>query len=196
MVCRGPRLQGPARAFGMTVNWAIRSCGPADAPALALVGAATFLETFANVLDGADVVAHCQTRHSARFYADWLESGASAWLAETHGGAPIGYAVLAEPDLPLPDLGPGDIELKRIYTLSRFHGAGLGGAFMAAALDAAIEAGRDRLLLGVYAGNERAIAFYRKQGFERIGERRFKVGAHSYDDVILARRVVGSLPQP
>jgi ribosomal protein S18 acetylase RimI-like enzyme len=43
-----------------------------------------------------------------------------------------------------------------------------------------------RLLLGVYAGNERAIAFYRKQGFAPIAKRLFKVGDRDYDDIVFA----------
>ena len=45
----------------------------------------------------------------------------------------------------------------------------------------------DRLLLGVKQDNERAIGFYRKQGFEQIATRRFDVGGTFYDDVVLAR---------
>ena len=80
---------------------------------------------------------------------------------------------------------PGDIELKKIYLLSRFHGSGIAGRLFEAALTGA--AGHDRLLLGVKQDNERAIAFYRKQGFEQIATRRFDVGGTFYDDVVLAR---------
>ena len=50
-------------ARAMIPTAAIRSCTPADAQALALVGAATFLETFAGVLDGQAIVAHCEQAH-------------------------------------------------------------------------------------------------------------------------------------
>ena len=56
-------------------------------------------------------------------------------------------------------------------------------------MDAAVDAARgfQRLLLGVYRGNHRAIAFYRKSGFEQIAERRFEIGGTFYDDIVLAR---------
>jgi ribosomal protein S18 acetylase RimI-like enzyme len=47
--------------------------------------------------------------------------------------------------------------------------------------------GKRRLLLGVYAGNARAIAFYRKTGFAEIGARQFLVGATLCDDLVMAR---------
>jgi diamine N-acetyltransferase len=170
------------------MDWRIRAAEAGDVDALALIGAATFLETFAGVLDGPAIVAHCLEAHSAGAYAQYLAGGAGAWLAEAgEGAAPIGFALLAEADLPGGDPA-SDLELKRIYSLSRFHGTGLGSALMGTAVAAA--AGRaERLLLGVYAGNARALAFYRKQGVEPIGERRFRVGQRDYDDLVLAKRL-------
>ncbi|PKP98701.1 MAG: GNAT family N-acetyltransferase [Alphaproteobacteria bacterium HGW-Alphaproteobacteria-13] len=164
--------------------WTIREAGGDDAAALALVGAATFLESFAGVIDGDAIVGHCAAKHRAESYRALLADGARAWLAEAQpGGAPVGYALVGAPDLDA--ARDGDFELKRIYALSRFHGTGLGAALMACAVAAA--AGHRRLLLGVYARNHRAIAFYRKQGFADIGTRRFDVGGKIYDDLVLAR---------
>lgn len=165
-------------------TWTIREAGEGDAAALGLIGAATFLETFAGILDGAAILGHCAAQHSAAAYRTYLASGARAWLAEAQpGGAPIGFALVAAPDLAVAEAG--DIELKRIYSLSRFHGSGLGAALMKRVVAAA--EGHRRLLLGVYARNERALAFYRKQGFADIGTRRFDVGGKLYDDLVLAR---------
>ncbi|NIJ21315.1 ribosomal protein S18 acetylase RimI-like enzyme [Sphingomonas naasensis] len=168
-------------------GWRVRPATRGDATALALVGAATFLETFADILDGAAVLAHCRDANAPAAYAHYLESGAVAWLGETHKGAPVGFALLIAPELPQELVQPGDLELKRIYLLSRFHGIGLGAALMDAAVAEARARGAPRLLLGVYAHNARAIAFYRKQGFVPIGMRQYAVGAELYDDVVLAR---------
>lgn len=165
-------------------GWHLREAGAEDAAALALVGAATFLESFAGVIAGDAIIAHCARHHQADAYAALLEKGARAWLVEAaDGGAPLGYALLGQPDLDAAQAG--DVELKRIYSLSRFHGAGMGPALMTAVLHAA--AGHQRLLLGVYHGNARALAFYKKQGFTQIGTRQFQVGPRLYDDYILAR---------
>jgi ribosomal protein S18 acetylase RimI-like enzyme len=164
-------------------QWAIKPAGPEHAASLALVGAATFLESFAGILAGEDIVAHCASQNSPNIFGKYLAGGAKIWLAEADKGAPVGYAMLTAPDLP--GAQAGDIELKRIYTLSRLHGSGVGGALMQAVTDAAN--GYQRLLLGVYRHNERAIAFYRKQGFEPVGTRQFKVGGTLYDDLVFAK---------
>ncbi len=167
-------------------GWTLREAGAADAAALALVGAATFLESFAGVIDGDAIIGHCARHHQADAYAALLNGGARAWLVEaSDGGAPLGYALVGQPDLAVAQ--DGDVELKRIYSLSRFHGSGMGAALMAEAVKAA--AGYQRLLLGVYHGNARALAFYKKQGFTQIGTRQFQVGPRLYDDYILARPV-------
>ncbi len=166
----------------------LRVAAPGDEQALALVGAASFLETFAGVLDGADILTHCATQHAAPLYAQWLARGDMClWIAQTTAGAaPVGYAVLAPAALPVADPQPDDLELKRIYLLHRFQGGGLGRRLMQAAIDEARNRAARRLLLGVYARNEKALAFYMRCGFEQVGERRFQVGGNQYEDAVLA----------
>ena len=160
----------------------IREADAGDAGRLSLIASATFLETFAGMISGDALVAHCETQHAPAYLAGLLEAGARAWLAEI-AGAPIGYALLNEPELDA--ASEGDIELKKIYLMSRFHGSGIARSLFDSAC--ACARGRRRLLLGVKDDNHRAIAFYTKQGFRQIGTRRFDVGGTLYDDVVLAR---------
>jgi len=179
-----------------------------DAPALALVGAATFLEAFTWMLPGADIIAHCAKNHTAEAYRVALaKPDTRITLAETAAsGAPVGYAMLAAPDLPSFDLRPGDIELKRIYLLSRFRSrrsapvlntAGqpipdlnAGQALMNAAIADAESMGCRRLLLGTNADNQRAISFYRRNQFADAGTRTFQVGSQCCCDLLMARLLV------
>lgn len=172
----------------MTIT--IRPCGPADAAALALLGQATFLQSYADSLPAADIAHHCAHEHSEARYAAWLANpDYRIWGAEkAPGGVLVGYAVMSPPDLP-GAIEPGDVELKRLYLLHRFHGGGTGAALMRAVVEAARAAGAGRLLLGVYGENAAAIGFYARQGFTEAGVRKFQVGAQVYDDLVLARRL-------
>jgi diamine N-acetyltransferase len=165
----------------------IRAAVPEDAANLALIGAATFVDAYCDVLPGANIIAHCAKEHSAARYQDFLQRAkVGAWLAETsRKGAAIGYALNLPPDLPVA-IEKGDIELKRIYLLSRFQGCGAGKALLAASVNHAREQGAGRLLVGVYDQNDKAIAFYRRQGFVPIGTREFQVGGDFYHDLVLA----------
>lgn len=165
----------------------IRPCTPDDAGRLSVVAAATFIETYAGIVDGADIVHHCRTTHAAEAYEALLADPARRLFLATldPGDAPVGFLLMGAPDLPV-DTGPDDMELTRIYALHRFHGQGLGPRLMQTAIDAARAAAKRRLLLAVYSRNDRANAFYRKTGFRRVGERLFHVGVSDYQDWVLA----------
>ena len=165
---------------------ALRRCVEGDAQALSLIGAATFLEAFAGVLEGEDILKHCRVQHGTERYAAWLADDAYLLCLAELKGAPVGFAVLSPPDL-LVALTPDDIELKRIYLLHRFQGSGLGRRLMEWSVEHARAMGRKRLLLGVKADNAAALGFYERVGFERIGERKFLVGSTWCDDYLLAR---------
>ena len=174
---------------GTSAPLTLREATTSDADRLALVGRATFLESYAHVLTGDDILLHSRHQHTPELYTDWLASpDAACCLAETPTGAPVGYAVLCPPDLPVA-LEPGDLELKRIYMLHRFQGQGTGGALLRWAMAEASRRGAPRLLLGVYGQNHAAISFYRRHGLEVIGTRQFLVGTTLHDDLVLAIRL-------
>jgi ribosomal protein S18 acetylase RimI-like enzyme len=160
-----------------------------DAPALAIVGAGTTLETFAGLVDGQSLLQHCEKNHSVAAYQKYLATpNTQAWLAVVQpGDAPIGYILITPPDLPLDDITTEDIELKRIYLFARFQGTGTGRLLMNKAVEIAVESGKRRLLLGVNAENETALSFYYRNGFTKAGVRKFQVGDILCDDFILAR---------
>jgi GNAT superfamily N-acetyltransferase len=180
----------------------LRAATAADADALALIGAATFLEAYTWMLPGPDIVASCAQNHSAAVYAQYLARPTTrATLALTGTDVPVGYALVCTPELPEIVGLPGDIELKRIYLFSRFRSGatpvldsngqpvpGLRGgqALLDAAITHAHSLGAKRLLLGTYAGNQPAIAFYRRNGFVEIGTRTFVVGNQHCDDLVFA----------
>jgi GNAT superfamily N-acetyltransferase len=188
---------------------ALRPATLADAPALALVGGATFLEAFTWMLPGPDIIAHAAKNHTISAYEHYLDDPNTRITLAVTGpavdfgdqpGATVGYALLCTPELPTLQTFPTDIELKRIYLFSRFRtapvldAAGLpipnlrpAQALMDAAVTDARSLRRTRLLLGTHAGNLRAIAFYRRNGFTETGKRTFQVGNQVCSDLIFAK---------
>jgi len=168
----------------------LRQCSSGDAQRLSLVGGASFLEAFADVLDGNDILAHYTKNHSPEMYAKYLAmpTGRVAIAEVPPGAGPVGYIICCEPDLPI-ELSPQDYELRRIYLLHRFQCLGIGKALMDQAIQYARELGRTRLLLGVYGKNHAAIRFYEKAGFNQIGERNFTVGSTTHHDAVMARQI-------
>jgi diamine N-acetyltransferase len=169
-----------------------------DESLLALVGGATFLETYAELLPAADILTHCENKHAPQVYRDWIQSTDYAcWLVEAGAGrAPIGYMVMGPSTLPIVDPAATDREILRIYVLHRYQRSGIGRTLMRAAVNQALAAGGKRMLLGVYSRNAQALAFYARIGFTQAGERMFKVGASEYFDYVLGLDLRGSLPTP
>lgn len=175
-------------AFGINIRPAV----PGDEYALGMVGAATFLESYSESIPGKDLLKHCQTQHAPEVYKGYITSNDpnyACWIAEYSGtNAPIGYAVTSAVEAPT-EGQPGDIELKRIYVFSKYHGTGTGRELMTHALKHAREVGATRMLLGTYDQNHRAVAFYQRAGFEKVGERRFPVGDQVFNDIIMGVRL-------
>lgn len=70
-----------------------------------------------------------------------------------------------------------------------YRGRGLGERLLRAALDAAGDFGFTRVQLGVFAGNARAVALYRKVGFVEEGVRRgyLLIDGVLIDEIMMAR---------
>ncbi|WP_047490447.1 N-acetyltransferase [Terriglobus sp. TAA 43] len=168
----------------------LRQCGPGDEQMLSLVGGASFLEAFADVLDAPDILAHFHKNHSPEMYGKYMAmpTGRVAVAEVPPGNVPVGYIICCEPDFPIETL-PSDYELRRIYLLHRFQGLGIGKVLMDRAIEYTRKLGRKRLILGVYGKNHAAIRFYERAGFTQIGERFFTVGSTTHHDAVMAREV-------
>jgi diamine N-acetyltransferase len=172
-------------AVSTTILW--RHADERDAAALSLLGGATFLASFAHDHPGDALIAHIRNAHSVDHYAAALAHPAQTVLiGETPLGAPVGYALITPPDLPI-STSPKDLELKRIYLLGPWQGGGNGDALMGLVMSEAMGRGAKRLLLAVYPQNDRARRFYARHVFEQIGEMTFMVGDVPFRDLIYAR---------
>ena len=165
----------------------IRRAAPADAQVLADLGRVTFVEKFAHLYPPADLQAYFAGTYTAEAFRADLESPSEAmWLAGGADGRPLGYAHAGACKLPHLEVTPQCGELKRIYVRSAAQNLGLGARLLKTALDWLERPGR-RLWLGVWSENLDAQRFYRRHGFERVGEYKFPVGQTLDDEFILRR---------
>ena len=166
----------------------IRRAGLPDAPALARLGARTFVDTFGHLYTAGDLQAFLDESHSEAAYARVLADPAyGLWIAERDGRA-IGYAQAGPCGLPHPDVAPGDGELKRLYLLSGEQNGGTGGRLFDAALAWLEREGPRTLWISVWSENLGAQRFYARQGFEFAGEYEFLVGEQRDREFMYRRR--------
>lgn len=169
----------------------LRRGAPTDAQRLARVAAALFTETFGAANRPEDVTAYLATAFSEeRQRRELSEPAIHVWLAIEATGEIAGL-VYVRLNVPLPRscavTARRPAELARLYTEQRWHGKGLGRRLMEAALRTAGEHDCDIVWLGVWQRNARAIAFYRKEGFQIVGEQEFMVGASRERDFVMVR---------
>jgi ribosomal protein S18 acetylase RimI-like enzyme len=116
---------------------------------------------------------------TAAFVAANIETGNPQLVADD-GGHIVGWCDIRRETVPIYAhegmLGMG--------LLAEYRGRGLGERLIRAALDAARDAGFERVSLSVYARNARAVALYHRVGFVMEGTRvRGKKLDGKYDDV-------------
>jgi len=165
----------------------IRRALPADTPAVAAIGRATFATAFGHLYWPADLEAFLDEAHNLeRTARDLADPRCALWLAEADGEA-VGYVLAGPCDLPHPEVSPECGELKRIYVTSDAQGGGLGSRLMITALEWLERDGPRRLWIGVWSGNEGARRLYERLGFEKVGEYYFQVGRARDREFILRR---------
>ena len=110
----------------------IRRATLADAPALAELGAATFVESFAYLYTPEDLAEFLASSHSQAAYERHLrDPNVAIWLAETAGEPPIGYAIAGSCKLPVKNLEERAGEIRQLYVRAAFHGHKLGTKLLA-----------------------------------------------------------------
>jgi ribosomal protein S18 acetylase RimI-like enzyme len=169
----------------------IRTATPADAEPLAALAGRTFRYTFADDNSPDDIEVYVRDSFSLdRVRAELADDVNTFLLAFMDGEVrPDGYAKLRTGTTDPSVTGPDPVELQRLYVDRSAIGHGVGAALMRASLDAARSAGHRTLWLGVWERNARAISFYERWQFERVGDHVFRLGSDHQTDLIMARPV-------
>jgi len=172
----------------------IRTAGAADAGVLAELAAATFALACPPHTTAAAIAAFLRdVLAEANFDAYLADPQRMLFLAEDPDtGLSLGYTMLVFGDPRDPEVLAAigirpTVELSKCYLRAESHGRGVAAALMTATLDAARARDARGAWLGVNQENARAIRFYEKHGFARVGTKHFLVGDRYEDDFVLER---------
>jgi diamine N-acetyltransferase len=174
----------------------IRRAEEDDALALSLLAEATFRAAFAESTSPANMLLHCAAKYrQALQLAEIREPSRETWVAEVGNGLVAFVQLRLDAASPVA-LGERPVEVQRFYVDASQHGTGLAHHLMAHVLARAEEAGAAELWLGVWERNLRALAFYRKWGFDVVGEHIFKLGEDPQRDLIMRRGAQSTKGEP
>ncbi len=164
----------------------IRLAGPGDAAALAELGARTFRDAFEADNDPEDMALYVASSYGPDLQSAELCDAAMVTLLVEGESRLAGYSQLREGPAPDGVGGQRPIELWRFYVERVWQGRGVAQALMTATIEAAAARGAGTVWLSVWQRNLRALAFYRKCGFEDRGEKAFILGNDRQTDRVMA----------
>lgn len=170
---------------------AIRYASAADAFALSELGAETFRASYAEANGPHLVEGYIADHYSPAIQLAELQDDRLIYFVAEIEGQLAGFALLRT-DQAHPDVGgTHPIRLARIYVDTPYLGVGLGSALMERCIEECRMRAHDLLWLGVWERNQKAIAFYERWGFARVGVEVFDVGGDKQRDVILTLPIPG-----
>lgn len=81
------------------------------------------------------------------------------------------------------------LEIERIYVAKEFQSKGLGNVLMNQAIDIANMRKKSYVWLGVWEKNDKAILFYKKNGFYEVGTHSFFMGEEEQTDFVMRKNL-------
>ncbi len=172
----------------------IRRATADDAGPLAALAAVTFPLACPPSSSPEDITAHLANTLSEHHFREYLADPEVTILVIDAAGDLRGYSLLVNRPAQDPDVASAltllpSIELSKCYVHPEHHGLGAAAELMHATLQAGAEAGAGGIWLGVNCQNARAIRFYEKSGFRKVGTKSFRLGSTVEHDFVLERAV-------
>jgi len=157
----------------------IRKARLADAPALSRLLASTWRKAFHSLLKASTIREVSRKWHSSAHLAGQIRDKDVYFGVAARGKRILALTTVRR-------TGGKSAFMLRLYVRPGCQGAGLGEKLLEAGLEAFPRL--RRLRLEVLAGNDRAIEFYRRHGFRRVGRKREPVAAECLDLAVMEKR--------
>jgi len=165
----------------------IRRAMPGEEITLSALAGELFRQGYGDTHPEPDISGYIATNFSPEAVArDLNNSTVAVLVGETKHGRLAAYAIIRESDA-------DRMEIARFYVDREFHGTGAAQSLMDACIDEARRRGKTAIWLQAWQEAGRALAFYRKSGFEVFDTAKFEFGARIEDDYLLVRPVADAL---
>ena len=167
----------------------VRKCGFDDWKLLQQFGKVVFNATFAAANNPENIRTYMEHAfHEDTIKAELGHADSEFWLATEDGNA-AGYLKINFREAQTEPVGPGGMEIQRIYVSEDFQGKGVAQVLMSKARERAEASGVDFIWLGVWEHNPRAIRFYEKNGFSAFDTHVFHMGDEAQTDIMMQLKI-------
>lgn len=146
-----------------------------------------FTTTYAAQNTPENMALYCRNAFSEKNFTEDFSRETIQYLLATETQQIVGYAKLILGKSGSSELARNEAELARFYVDVPFQGTGLATAFMAYCQQWMRQQGYRSMRLGVWPQNARAVRFYQKEGFKKIGTAIFLLGTDPQTDDIMQK---------
>ena len=163
----------------------IRKIKPEEAAQFAKFSSDLFAETFNEFNHPQDMEIYLAEAFNIKKIEQELSNPNTYCFYATKNSMPIGCIKVIVNDASF--IGIKSAELSRLYVSKDYHKQKIGAALMQFAVDFAIKNQAQKLWLGVWEHNQKAIDFYLKWGFVKTGFHDFKLGNDVQQDWLMEK---------
>ena len=156
------------------------------------IGRQTFTETFEKYNSEENLNQYLNVSFGREKLLKELNNPESNFYFAFSGSVLAGYLKINFGDAQTELVDDLTMEIERIYVLKDFQGRKVGQALFQKALDVAAETSCTHVWLGVWEHNNKALNFYRKNGFEEFDKHVFRIGEDEQTDFLMKRPIKSS----
>jgi ribosomal protein S18 acetylase RimI-like enzyme len=162
----------------------IRKAEEGDASSLAAVSIEVWLNTYLRDGVSAFFADYVLSEFTAQKFRNAIDDpDLTIWVSENRAGID-GFVTVCSAAMP-PLAGCSSLEIKTLYVQPRHQSSGRGRALLNRALDHCRSVNGENVWLTVEAENGRAIGFYLRNGFHRVGSADFMIADQAYENHVM-----------
>lgn len=162
----------------------IRKAEERDGSSLAAVGIEVWLNTYLRDGIGPMFADYVLSEFTAQKFRNAIaDPNLAIWVSENRMGID-GYVMVCSTTTP-PLANCSALEIATLYVQPRHQSSGRGAALLQCALNHCRSIGGESAWLKVNAENGRAIDFYRRHGFNKIGTTHFVIADQAYENHVM-----------
>lgn len=168
----------------MKLDYHVRMAQVADARPLAVLALQVFLHTYATDGVSSTISEHVLQEITPEKYAAIIQSSSSVVLVAERDKHLLGFAIL-QLDAPCADSPDATIELETLYVQEHFTGKGIGSTLLGESHRHSEMRANGRLWLTVNVKNVRAVSFYVRHQYRKVGTHVFVLGGVRHDNHVM-----------
>lgn len=173
----------------MNEGISVRTGNAADLDTLLSLSIKTFRDSFDEFNSPENMLLYINKTFTKKVIEREMKQPGTVFLLALDGRKPAGYAkIKASVNTAEITTGPS-LEIERLYVQKEYIGKRVGYILMQTCFAYAEKKKCERLWLGVWENNSRAIAFYEKHGFKKFGQHEFILGNDVQTDWLMEKKL-------